>query len=58
MWLTAKYSAYTHVRILVEFIRGDVIDGEDKLDVVLLGFRYELCDLFRAVFVEEGLADL
>lgn len=51
-------SSYAHVCILIEFIRGDVIDGKDELDVVLLGFLDKPRDLFRTVFVEEGLANL
>lgn len=40
-----------------ESVGGDVVGGQDELDVVLLGLLDEAGDLLAAVFVEERVAD-
>jgi hypothetical protein len=47
-----------YLGVLVKLVGSDVVDGEDKLDIVLLGLLYELLDLFGPVLVEKRLADL
>lgn len=41
-----------------ELVGGDVVDGKDDLDVVLLGLLDDLADDLAAGFVEETVADL
>jgi hypothetical protein len=48
----------THRRILVKFVAGNVVDGEDKLDVVLLGFFDQPSNLFGSRSIKERVADL
>lgn len=48
----------THLGILVEFVGGDVVDGEDQLDVVLLGLLDEILHFLGTLLVEQRLADL
>ena len=43
----------TDLCILVELIGDDIINGEDNLDVVLLGLLDERCNFFGARLVEE-----
>jgi hypothetical protein len=43
--------------VLVELVGGDVVDGEDELDVLRLGLLDEGGDLLGAVLVEERVAD-
>jgi len=47
-----------YLSILVELVGGDVVDGEDKLDVVLLCLLNEILDLLGALRVEQGGSDL
>lgn len=41
-----------------ELVGGDVVDGEDDLDVVLLGLLDDLADDLAASLIEETVADL
>ena len=41
-----------HLGILVELVGGDVVHGEDELDVVLLGLFNEVLDLLGSLRVE------
>jgi hypothetical protein len=43
---------------LVEFVGGNVVDGEDELDVVLLCLFNEILDLLGSLRVEERSTDL
>lgn len=45
------------VGILVELIGGDVVDGENNLDVVLLGLFDQITDSLGAGLIEEGGAN-
>ena len=51
-------SARAYLCILVELVGGDVVDGEDELDVVLLGLLNELLDLLGTSLIVEGCTDL
>jgi hypothetical protein len=44
--------------VFVELVGGDVVDGEYKLDIVLLSLLDEVFDLLRPSLIEERLADL
>lgn len=47
-----------YLGILVELVGGDVVNGEDELDIVLLGLLDQRGYLLRASSIEEGVADL
>ena len=53
MWVGETYRG-----ILVELVGGDVVDGEDELDVVLLGLVNERLNVLRTSLVKERVADL
>ena len=44
--------------VLVKFVGGDIVDGENELDVVGFCLFNEGSDLFRAILVEKRLSDL
>ena len=48
----------TYLRILVELVSCDVVNGEDNLDVARLGLLDQRSDLLGSGRIEEGLADL
>ena len=48
----------TDLGVLVELVGGDIVDGENELDVVGLCLFDEGSDLFRAVLVKKGVSDL
>lgn len=41
-----------------ELVGGDVVDGQDDLDIVLLGLLNDIADDLAASLVEEGVTDL
>ena len=47
-----------YLSILVELVGGDVVDGEDELDVVLLCLFNEVLDLLGSLRIEQGGSDL
>lgn len=47
-----------YLGILVEFVGGDIVNREDKLDVVLLGLLNKVLDLLGASFVEQRSSNL
>ena len=44
--------------ILVEFVGGNVVDGEDELDIVLICLFNEVLDLLGSLRVKERSTDL
>lgn len=48
----------THVGLLVKLVSGDVVNGEDDLDVVLLGLLEESSGLAGSVGVVKRISDL
>ena len=48
----------TDLGILIEFIRSDVVDRENDLNIASLGLLYERGDLLRARSIEKRLANL
>lgn len=54
---TVLVSGVASVGILVELVGGDVVDGEDELDALLLGLLNEVTDGLGAGLVEEGVSD-
>jgi len=53
-----KGGLLAYLSILVELVGGDVVDGEDELDVVLLCLFNEILDLLGSLRVEQGGSDL
>ena len=53
MWVGETYRG-----VLVKLVGGDVVDGEDELDVVLLGLVNERLNVLRAGLIEQRVADL
>lgn len=47
-----------YVRIFIEFVRSDVINGEDELDIPLLGFFNQSCHLLGTSCVEQRISNL
>lgn len=44
--------------ILVELVCNDIVNREDDLDIILLGFLNECSDFFGSRLIEERVADL
>lgn len=55
---TLLVSGLASVGVLVELVGGDEVNGEDNLDVVLLGLLNKVLDGLAASLVEERVADL
>ena len=53
-----KGGLLAYLSILVELVGGDVVDGEDELDVVLLCLFNEVLDLLGSLRVKERSTDL
>jgi len=53
-----KAGLLAYLSILVELVGGDVVDGEDELDIVLLCLFNEVLDLLGSLRVEQGGSDL
>jgi hypothetical protein len=47
-----------HISILVEFVRGDIIHGENELHIIFPSLFYERFDVFRTSLVKQGISDL
>jgi hypothetical protein len=54
---TVLVGSVASVGVLVELVGGDVVDGEDELDVLLLGLLNEVTDGLGAGLIEEGVSD-
>lgn len=55
---TLSVGCVANLGILGELVGGDVVDGEDKLDVVLLGLLNEAGDNLGSILVEERVSNL
>ena len=59
--MSARHMTYlmaAYLGILVELVGGDVVDGEDELDIVLLCLFNEDLDLLGSLGVKERSTDL
>lgn len=48
----------TNRGILIKLVCGDIIDGQNDLDVPLLRLRHQSGDLLRSSLIKERVADL
>lgn len=53
-----RISGATDLGILVKLVGGDVVNGEDNFDVVLLCLLDETCNILRSIFVEQRVPNL
>lgn len=54
---TVLVGGVASVGVLVELVGGDVVDGEDELDTLLLGLLDKVADSLGTGLIEEGVSD-